>query len=112
LPEDVSDLDKLKHYAPLFIIFVNNDLECRRLPVEECQVKGQRRLFVSCGNVNVPLFKKLDYLVRHYANTFQYSDSKGRKSRFPDDTKEEESSSDAIMNDSKKHAKRHYSPDK
>ncbi|EJW74863.1 hypothetical protein WUBG_14229, partial [Wuchereria bancrofti] len=74
LPEDVSNLDNLKHYASLNIVFVNNDLEYRHLPIQECFVDGKRRLFVECGNKNILPFKKLEHLVRHYANTFAYTD--------------------------------------
>ncbi|OZC09435.1 hypothetical protein X798_03596 [Onchocerca flexuosa] len=84
LPENVNNIDNLKHYAPLYIVFVNNDLEYRHLPIQQCFVNGKRRLFVECGDKNILLFKKLEYLVRHYTNAFAYIDSQGRRSRFPD----------------------------
>ncbi|KAM3717384.1 PAN2-PAN3 deadenylation complex subunit [Dirofilaria immitis] len=84
LPENVSNVDNLKHYAPLYIVFVNNNLEYRHLPIQECFVNGKRRLFVECGDKDILLFKKLEYLIRHYANAFAYIDSQGRRSRFPD----------------------------
>ncbi|KAK6108236.1 hypothetical protein QQG55_31345 [Brugia pahangi] len=89
LPEDVSNLDNLKHYASLNIVFVNNDLEYRHLPIQEGFVDGKRRLFVQCGNKNILPFKKLEHLVQHYANTFAYTDSQGRRCRFPDNPIEE-----------------------
>ncbi|KAL3985053.1 hypothetical protein ACH3XW_37045 [Acanthocheilonema viteae] len=84
LPENVSNLDSLKQYAPLYIVFVNNDLEYRHLLIQECFTNGKRRFFVECGDRNIRKFKKLEYLIRHYANTFAYIDSHGRRSRFPD----------------------------
>ncbi|VDO27651.1 unnamed protein product [Onchocerca flexuosa] len=74
LPENVNNIDNLKHYAPLYIVFVNNDLEYRHLPIQQCFVNGKRRLFVECGDKNILLFKKLEYLVRHYTNAFAYID--------------------------------------
>ncbi|VDK81541.1 unnamed protein product [Litomosoides sigmodontis] len=89
LPENVNNLDNLKQYAPLYIVFVNNDLEYRHLPVQECLMNGKRRFFVECGDRNIVPFKTLEYLIRHYANTFAYTDSQGRKSRFPDNPVDE-----------------------
>lgn len=56
------------------IYIFENNINCRHLPVQECFVNGKRRLFVKCDDKNILLFKKLEYLVRHYANTFAYID--------------------------------------
>uniref|UniRef100_A0A0R3S1A0 SH2 domain-containing protein n=1 Tax=Elaeophora elaphi TaxID=1147741 RepID=A0A0R3S1A0_9BILA len=84
LPEDGSNLDNLKQCAPLYIVFINNDLEYRHLPVQECFINGKRRFFVECGERNIVPFKKLEHLIQHYANTLAYIDSCGRRTRFPD----------------------------
>lgn len=46
----------------------------RHLPVQECLMNGERRFFVECGDRNITPFETLEYLIRHYANTFAYTD--------------------------------------